>query len=126
MTGFDPVQSPPTQAYFVSHLFVAVHAEPQVPQLAMLVCVFTHAEPQRLGKPVILHWATQLPPLLHASVPFVGRAGHATHLLPHCISVGLQEPHTPAAQLVPGQALPQVPQLFGSVKRSTSQPFAAL
>jgi hypothetical protein len=55
-------------------------------------------------------------PLLQDKVPLEGGEGHVTHALLQSILPAGQLPQTPPAQLVPvGQALLQVPQLFGSV-----------
>jgi hypothetical protein len=50
------------------------HTAPQAPQLFASVCVFTHAEPQRLGSAAVLHEATHVDPL-QAVVPLPGAAG---------------------------------------------------
>jgi hypothetical protein len=126
VTGLDPVHIPATHEYVWSHLFDPTQGVPHAPQLPLSVCVFTHAEPQRLGNEALGHVATQLP-LPHVSVPLVGRAGQVTHAMPQSSWPALQGLQTPPVQLDPvGHACPHVPQLPWSTDVSTSQPLAGL
>jgi hypothetical protein len=54
--------------------------------------------------------------LLHVRVPPPGGGGHVAHALLQSIVPAGQLPQTPPVQLAPvGQAMPQPPQLFGSL-----------
>jgi hypothetical protein len=92
---------------------------PQVPQFIASVCVFVQTAlwpvPHAFGKLGSEHEATHAP-LLQDKVPLRGCAGHVAHALLQSIVPAGQLPQTPPVQLAPvGQALLQVPQLFGSV-----------
>jgi hypothetical protein len=108
----------------------------QPPQLFASVCSSTHPPLQGLS-PVGQLVPHDVP--LHVALPPVG-TGHAVHelvpqllielLLTH-VPLHAWEPlghaHVPLWQVVPpAQAPLHVPQLFGSLAVSTSQPFAAL
>ena len=109
--GHDPHVPPPQVAPLG-------HALPQAPQLFGSVVVFTHVLPQRLGNEALLHAATHVEPL-HAVDPPLGAAGHVAHTPgagPQSKVPEGHDPHVPPPQVAPlGHALPQAPQLFGSV-----------
>jgi hypothetical protein len=112
------------------------HSRPHVPQLALSVCALTQAVPQPVRPPVQVGVPVQAP-AVHACP-----ARHArpqppqwavlvcvlTQVMPQPVRPPVQmSEHVLVAQVRPvAHAPPQRPQLAPSVRRSTSQPLAAL